>query len=159
MSETRGRVFATHVGRFSKIVEAPLSYVYDWGTDFRPDDRKFEKLKLRHRIVRLGPRRLVRIKLARSGAGGLRTAVELVRLAPPNAWHKDTIGEVDLDAIDYRLTALGPKKTRVNLVMVERWLVPKFPRKADWVRHSSQYWDGLVRAIEERYRSGLPARG
>ena len=86
-------------------------------------------------------------------------AVELIRLSPPNAWHKDTIDEIDLDAIDYKLTVLSPNKTRVSLVIVERWLVPKFPKKADWLRSSSKYWDELVAAIEERYRSGKPAKG
>ncbi len=86
-------------------------------------------------------------------------AVELIRLSPPNAWHKDTIDHIDLDSIDYRLTALSPKKTRVSLVLVERWLVPDFPKKADWVRASSKYWDALVGAIETRYRSGRPAKG
>ena len=159
MSEKRGRIFATHIGRFSKIVDAPLRYVYDWCTDFRPDDRKFEKSKPRHRVVTVGPRRLVRVKVAGSGVENPKMAVELVRLSPPNAWHKDTIGETDLDAIDYRLTPLGPKKTRVSLVIVERWLVPKFPKKSDWLRHSSEYWDELVLAIEKRYRSGQPAEG
>ena len=86
-------------------------------------------------------------------------AVELVRLSPPNAWHKDTIGEEELDAIDYKLTALSPNKTRVSLVMVERWMVPKFPEKAAWLRSANKYWDELVLAIEERYRSGRPAKG
>ena len=86
-------------------------------------------------------------------------AVERVRLSPPNAWHKDTIDVIDLDSIDYKLTALGPKRTRVSVVIVERWMVPKFPRKADWLRSSSKYWDGLAQAIEERYRSGQPAKG
>lgn len=159
MSDERGRIFATHIGRFSKIVDAPLRYVYTWCTDFRPDDRKFEKSKPRHRVVIVAPRRLVRIKVAGRGVENPRMAVELVRLSPPNAWHKDTIGETDLDAIDYRLTSLGPKKTRVSLVIVERWLVPTFPKKSDWLRRSSEYWDELVRAIEERYRNGQPAKG
>ena len=86
-------------------------------------------------------------------------AVELVRLRPPNAWHKDTVDEIDLDSIDYKLTPLGPKKTRIDLVIVERWMVPKFPPKSVWLSSASSYWDELVLAIEERYRTGKPARG
>jgi hypothetical protein len=159
MTEQRGRIFATQTGRLSKIVEAPLRYVYDWCTDFRPDDAQLEGSKRRQRVVRVSPQRLVRIKAASNGDRTPRMNVELVRLSPPNAWHKDTIGEEDLDSIDYKLTALGPNRTRVTLVMVERWLIPKFPAKADWLRSSSRYWDELVAAIEERYRSGLPAKG
>ena len=159
MPEQGRRVFATQTGRLSKVVDAPLRYVYDWCTDFRPDDAKLARSEQRHRVLRVSPRRLVRVKVARNGAKNPAMNVEVVRLSPPNAWHKDTIGEEDLDAMDYKLTALSPNKTRVSLVMVERWMVPKFPKKADWLRSSSKYWDELVMAIEERYRSGKPAKG
>ncbi len=159
MLEMRRRIFATHTGRFSKIVDAPLSYVYDWCTDFRPDDEKFSRSKPKSRVIRVSPRRLVRVRIARHGASDPAMAVELVRLSPPNAWHKDTIDEKDLDAIDYKLTALSPNRTRISLVIVERWLISDFPKKADWVRRSSEYWDELVAALEERYRSGKPAKG
>ncbi len=107
----------------------------------------------------VSPQRLVRVKVASKGARNPAMNVEVVRLRPPNAWHKDTIGEEDLDSMDYRLTALGPNRTRISLLMVERWMVPKFPTKADWLRSSNEYWDELVRAIEKRYRSGKPAKG
>ena len=159
MPENGRRVFATHTGRLSKIIDAPIRYVYDWCTDFRPDDAKLEGSKSRHRVMRVSPQRLVRVKVASNGAKNPPMNVELVRLSPPNAWHKDTIGEEDLDSMDYKLTALGPNKTRMSLVMVERWMVPKFPKKADWIRASNAYWDELVVAIEERYQKGLPAKG
>ncbi len=152
-------MFATHTGRFSKAVDAPLRYVYDWCTDFRSDDAKLSGSRSRHRVIRVSPERLVRIRVARGGTRNPPMAVELVRLSPPNAWHKDTVDEIDLDSIDYKLTALGPKRTRIRLVIVERWLTPDFPKKALWLRRSSKYWDELVRAIEERYRSGRPAKG
>ena len=159
MPESGRRVFATHSGKFTKTVDAPLRYVYDWCTDFRSDDGKFSRSKTRVRVVRLSPEQLVRVRIANTGAKTPVVAVELVRLSPPNAWHKDTIDRIDLDSVDYKLTALGPKKTRVSVVIVERWMVPKFPRKAVWLQSSSRYWDELVLAIEARYRSGRPAEG
>lgn len=159
MPESGRRIFATHTGRLSKVVDAPLRYVYDWCTDFRSDDARLAGSKSRHRVLKVSPQRLVRVKVARKGAKNPAMNVEVVRLRPPNAWHKDTIGEEDLDAMDYELTALSPNQTRVSLVMVERWMVPEFPKKADWLRSSNEYWDELVRAIEERYRSGRPAKG
>ncbi len=159
MLEKSRRVVATHTGMLTKVVDAPLRYVYDWCTDFRSDDGKFSRSKPKIRVVRVSPRQLVRIRVANTGAKRPAVAVELVRLSPPNAWHKDTIDEIDLDSIDYQLTALGPKRTRVSVAIVERWTVPNFPRKAEWLRSSSTYWDKLVLAIEERYRSGQPAKG
>ncbi len=61
--------------------------------------------------------------------------------------------------MDYKLTALSPTKTRFRLLIVERWMVPKFPKKAIWLRRANAYWDELVRTIETRYRSGKPAKG
>lgn len=159
MPERGRRLFATHTGRLSKIVNAPLRYVYDWCTDFRPDDSELEGSRKRHRLVRVSPQRLVRVKVGRPRAGNPAINAEVVRLSPPDAWQKDTIGEMDLDHIDYKLTALGPNRTRVSLVMVERWLVPEYPSKADWLRFSNEYWDELVQALEKRYRSGKPAKG
>ena len=159
MPEQSRRVFATQTGRLSKIVDAPIRYVYDWCTDFRPDDAKLSTSEQKHRVVRVSPQRLVRVKVHGNGAKNPAINVEMVRLSPPNAWHKDAIGEEDLHSIDYKLTALSPNKTRVSLVMVVRWMVPNFPEKADWLRSANKYWDKLVLAIEERYRSGQPAKG
>lgn len=159
MPEQGRRIFATHRATISKTIDAPLRYVYDWCTDFRSDDADLEGSKRKHRVVTVGSQRLVRVKVGGGGARTPRTSVEVVRLSPPDAWHKDTIGEADLDSMDYKLTALGPNKTRFTLDIVERWMVPKFPKKADWLRRSNEYWDELVLAIEERYRSGKPAKG
>ena len=159
MPESGRRVFATHVGRVSKIVDVPLRYVYDWCTDFRSDDGKYSRSKPMHRVVRVSPRRLVRVRYVSDGANDPRLAVDVVRLSPPDAWHKDNIGDTDLDSVDYKLTALGPKRTRISLVIVERWMVPQYPKQAEWVRSASKYWDELVLALEERYRSGKPAKG
>ena len=159
MPESGRRIYATHRGRISKIIDAPLPYVYDWCTDFRPDDATLGGSRSTHQVIRVSPRRLVRVKVAKNGGDDPRMTVEVVRLSPPNAWHKDAIGEKDLHAMDYTLTARGPNKTRFTLEIVVRWMVPKFPKKADWLRSSSGFWDELVQALEERYRSGQPAKG
>ena len=160
MPEQGRQIFATHTARISKTIDAPLRYVYDWCTDFRSDDASLEGSGRKHRVVRVSPQRLVRVKVGRKRARGhRRISVEVVRLSPPNAWHKDTIGEEDLDSMDYKLAALGPRRTRFVLEIVERWTVPNYPKKADWLRSSNEYWDELVSAIEGRYRRGRPAKG
>ena len=153
------RVFATQTVRLSKIVDAPLRYVYDWCTDYRSDDGKFESSRPRFRVIKLGPRRVVRVQTSATRANDPVVAVELIRLSPPNEWHVDGIGENDVGAVDYKLTKLGPEKTRVALVIVERWMVPRYPKKDEWLPRSSEYWDHLALVIEKRYHRGLPAKG
>ena len=159
MPERGRRVFATQTLRLSKIVDAPLRYVYDRCTDFRPDEAKLKESNRSIQVVTVIPDRLVRIKVYNIAAENPLVVTELIRLNPPNAWHLDWISEEEFDGIDNRLTALGPIKTRVDSVMVKRWVVPKFPGKADWLRTVNEFWDGLVPTIEERYRSGQPAKG
>lgn len=159
MPENSRRVFATHTGHFSKTVAVPLRYVYDWCTDFRSDDGKFSSTKPRFRVVKVSPRRVVRVRVANTRAKDPPVAVEIIRLSPPDSWHVDQIDEHDLEAVDYKLTALSPKKTRVSLVIVERWMLPEFPKKTEWLRSTIEYWDRLAQAIEERYRDGQPAKG
>lgn len=158
MSKTSRRVFATHAGRISKTIAAPLRYVYEWCTDFRADDGKFSKSRPSYRVMKPAPDRVVRIRISPPSARPTAVAAEVVRLYPPDAWHVDMIDEDDIEAVDYQLSWLGPRKTRLTMAITERWMVPKFPSKAAWVGGTSLYWDRLVSALEARYRKGLPAR-
>lgn len=159
MPETSRQVYATHVARVSKVIRVPLRYAYDWLTDYRADDGKFSRSRPRYRVLRLSEDRVVRVRCSPRSAEALKVAVELVRLRPPDAWHLDQIDEADLNSVDYKLTRLGPRKTHLTLDLVERWMVPDFPEKADWVRGTNLNWDRLVAALEERYSRGLPAVG
>ncbi len=158
MPESSRRIYATHVARITKVIAAPLGYVYDWCTDYRPDDGRYSKSRPRFRIIRLSPDRLVRVRYLRRSDGPLSATVEMIRLRPPDRWHLDQIDESDLNSVDYKLTRLGPRKTRLSIHLVERWMVPTFPAKADWVRRSSGYWGGLVSALEEQYAAGRSAK-
>lgn len=159
MPESGRRVYATHVARITKVVAAPLDYVYDWCTDYRSDDWRYTRSKPRYQVIRLTPDRVVRVRSSRDRAKPFAVAAEVIRLRPPDRWHLDQIDEHDLNSVDYKLTRLGPKKTRLSISLVERWMVPAFPPKAEWVRRSSGFWDGLVSALEEQYRAGRPAKG
>ena len=159
MPESGRRLYATHVGRYSKVIAAPIRYVYAWCTDYRSDDGRYSRSKPRFRVFRLARDRVVRVRSLNRKAGKVVIAVEIVRLRPPNAWHLDQIDENDFNSVDYTLKRLGPRKTRISLVIVERWMVPDFPRRSDWVRSTTGYWNGLVAALESDYQQGRPARG
>jgi hypothetical protein len=159
MPESGRRVFSTQRIRFSKVVRAPLAYAYDWFTDYRDDDGKFSDSKPRFKVTRLARNRVLRVRFSGRSGRNPRIAVEIVRLRPPAAWHVDQIDETDLAAVDYRLRRLGPKTTRVELDIVERWMTPKYPAHAAYAASTSEYWDRLVSALEARYERGRPARG
>lgn len=61
MPQESRQIFTTRTARFSKTVDAPIRYVYERSTDFRSDDRKFSSSKQRHKMIRLGSDRVVRI--------------------------------------------------------------------------------------------------
>jgi hypothetical protein len=85
--------------------------------------------------------------------------VDVVRLEPPNAWHTDQIDEEDHEAVDYQLTALSPVRTRLDLFVTERWVVPVHPTRAQVRERLQGGWDRYTRLIEARYLSGRPAKG
>lgn len=159
MPEKRGRIHATHTFRFSKTVEAPLKYVYDWCTDFRDDDGQFSSSKPQFKVLRFGRDRVVRIRLSTVREKNAPMAVELVRLYPPDSWHVDQIDESDLDSVDYKVSRIGPRRSRVTLEITERWMTPRHPSLAAWSRSTNRYWDTLVTSLEASYHEGRPAKG
>lgn len=159
MPESGRRVYATHVARVSKVIAVPLRYAYAWCTDYRTDDGKLSRSRPRFRVLKVSKDRVVRVRISPRKIQPIRVTAELVRLHPPDSWHLDQIDEADLNSVDYKLTRLGPKKTRLTIDLVERWMVPNYPPKSKWVEGTGLVWDRFVAAIEERYRRGLPARG
>jgi hypothetical protein len=156
------RVYGTTTVRVSKEIHAPLRYVYAWCTDYRPDDGRIRRrgsVKPAFRVFRASPHRVVRIRVAPNGSDDPDIAVDLVRLDPPSDWHTDQIDETDRMAIDYHLVRVGPRTTRLELLVTERWVTRKFPTPSELRRRVSATWDLFSTALEERYRSGAPARG
>jgi len=62
-------------------------------------------------------------------------------------------------ALDYRLTALNSRATRIDLFVTERWVVPNYPSRTEVRRRVRASWDHLAALIEDDYRKGRPARG
>lgn len=158
MPESSRRVFATHHAQVTKTIEAPIEYVYEWCTDYRSDDGKFSSSKPRYKVIRVGSGHVVRIIERATPVESPTVVVELVRLIPPDAWHKEQIGVTDLDAVDYKLARLGSGRTRVTVSLTERWMTRKHPTRSQWVRNANKYWSDLVAALEEDYRKGIPAK-
>ncbi len=155
------RIYATHTVRVSKTIEAPLSYVYGWCTDYRTDDWKVSRpgTHPRFRVIRPSARRVIRLRFTPGRSNDPLIAVDLIRLEPPDRWHTDQIDEEDRESVDYQLTALGPERSRLDLLVTERWIVPKHLSRVELRQRVSASWDRYVGLMEVRYRRGLPAKG
>jgi hypothetical protein len=167
MPERGHRVYGTHTVRVSLVIHAPWRYVYDWCTDYRSDDARLSSRRPRpsFRVIRISPRRVVRIRVYR-GSGRdpamfdhSRLAVDVVRLNPPHSWHLDQIDETDQQALDYRVSAVGRERTRLQLLSTERWLTPDFPTREALRAQIAKTWAKFAVALEADYRAGRPARG
>lgn len=147
--------------RVSLLIHAPSRYVYDWCTDYRSDDGRYSKRRPRpkFRVVRLSPRRVLRIRVSRGSGRDPAIAVEMVRLDPPHSWHLDQIDETDRQAVDYRVSAVGRTRTRLQLLVTERWVTPEFPTREALRARVGATWARFAAAIEADYRAGRPARG
>ena len=141
---------ARHTVKVSKIINAPLGFVYDWCTDFREDDRKMIGSRRRRIILQKTKRRVVYNYIYHRG-GKIRSAVNIVTLQPPKAWHLDSPGQ-DCDEIaDYRLTSLSTKKTRLDMTFKEQYKIRRAPTRSEDAKDLNEVWDKYVAALERDY--------
>lgn len=141
-----------HTYRVTKTINAPLKFVYDWCTDYREDDNQITGSKTRFKILQKTNRRVIYLRT--SGRDG-RTmiGVKMVTLRPPRGWYLDQVGE-DEDAIGfYKLTRVGPEKTRLDMTFNEKYKISNAPTKEQDIKHTDQMWDKYVTALEKDYAS------
>jgi hypothetical protein len=161
MPERGHRFYGTTTVRISLVIRAPSRYVYEWCTDYRTDDGRFSKSSSRpiFRVIRISPRRVVRIRVGRGSGRDPALTVERIRLDPPRAWHQDQLDETDQQSVDYRVSTAGRGRTRFQLLSTERWLTPDFPTPEALRAQIAGTWARFAAAIEADYRAGRPARG
>jgi hypothetical protein len=161
MPERGHRFYGTTTVRVSLVIQAPSRYVYDWCTDYRSDDGRFSKARPRpsFRVLRISPRRVLRIRVSRGSGRDPALAVEVIRLTPPRSWHMDQMDETDQQSVDYRVSAVGRGRTRFQLLSTERWLTSDFPTREALRTRIAGVWARFAAAIEADYRAGRSARG
>ena len=141
---------ASHTIHVSKIISAPLGFVYNWCTDFREDDNKITGSKTGRIILQKTKRRVVYISAYRS-SGRSRYGANIVTLRPPNAWHLDYAGQEGDEIGHYRLTRLGPARTRLDMTFREKYKIRDTPTKKEDAKQTSEIWDRYVVALERDY--------
>jgi len=134
----------------SKIINAPVRFVYNWCTDFREDDNKLSGSKTRRIILQKTKRRVVYIS-AFKWTGRSRYGVQIVTLRPPNRWHLDYFGEEADEIGDYRLTKLGARRTRLDMTFKEEYKISGAPTRKEETKQTSGVWGRYVAALERDY--------
>lgn len=142
-----------HTYRATKTINAPLKFVYNWCTDYREDDPELTGSKAQVRILQKTTRRVIWVRTLERDGKTL-TAVKMVTLRPPTAWYLDQVGD-DEDAIGvYRLTRVGPEKTRLEMKFTEKYKISDVPTKEEDKRQTDRMWDKYVAALEKDYAAG-----
>ena len=141
-----------HTYHVSKVFNAPVKFVYDWLTDYKEDDNQITGSKTQFKILQKTKRRVIYLRTSERN-GKTMIGVKMVMLRPPKAWYLDQVGE-DEDAIGtYKLTRVGPEKTRLDMTFTEKYKISDAPTKEEDRNHTDQMWDKYVAALEKDYAS------
>ena len=142
-----------HTYHVSKVCNAPLKFVYDWLTDYREDDNLITGSKKQFKILQKTKRRVIYLSTYER-EGKTMSAVKMVTLRPPKAWHLDQVGEEEDVIGSYKLTRVGPRKTKLDMTFTEKYKISDAPTKEEDRNHTDQMWDKFVAALEKDYGSG-----
>jgi hypothetical protein len=148
----------THSFRISKIIRAPLAFVYEWCTDFRESDSRITGSKVKRKIL-LKTGRLVMYTSSYRSRGKPMIGVNIVSLRPPKRWHLDFLGDEDDETGHYHLTRLGHGRTRLDMSFTEHYRIRRAPTKAQDMKHTNEIWDKYVSALEKEYARRDNRRG
>lgn len=145
--------------KVSKIINAPIKYVFDWATDYSPDDNLISKTKWPRLILFKGRTKVIYASYKQGSDRKPKLAVRIVTLFPSKFfWHLDYYAEEDLEQGEYRLVRLGPTKTRLDMKFENTWKKGKGPSSKEFEKGTVQVWEKYSRALESDFRSGKKAR-
>jgi hypothetical protein len=139
-----------HSFNVAKTIRAPRQFVYGWCTDYRESDPKITGSKSKRKILLKTKHRVIYTSNYRS-RGKQRSAVNVVTLYPPKAWHLDFIGDEDDEVGDYKLNSLGPRITKLDMTFTEHYRIRNPPTKAQDLKVTHELWDKYVAALERDY--------
>jgi hypothetical protein len=138
----------------SVAFNAPLSFVYVWCTDFQNDDLRMIGSKNRRNIHEKSEKRVIWT------VEGMRlpTKTEPVRvvwLRPPDAWHLETCGDGS-ETGDYKLTAIGRKKTRLDMTFTETNVSKAaLQSREDYIGETLEHWRHYGKQLERDYQESF----
>jgi hypothetical protein len=138
---------------------APLRFVYDWCTDYTPQDGRLEKDDYQRRIVRRSRNEVVYEDLSDMKDGWFWTR-HVVKLLPPDRWHSDSVGSHRDYTLDYQLKELPGNLTQLTLRARRRptEIGGKNPSQAAWAANIEKVWREFGRVLERDYKKSRSRR-
>jgi hypothetical protein len=135
----------------SKVIYAPLRFVYDWCTDYREDDYKMVTgSKSRRLIVEKTKSRVVYITQPKGAKAA--TAVSIITLHPPQNWYADSISAKRNWTGEYHLRKLGPESTKLDITSKSKWKIVPSPTRIDLLQHYEEVWNQFAAALERDFK-------
>lgn len=140
----------SHTYHISKVINAPLKFVYNWCVDFREDDPKIWGSQTKRIILQKTKRRVIYMSTQRRRGRAI-NAVRIVTFQPPTAWHLDFAGQENDEVGDYHLTSLGPRKTKLDITFKVKYKIANAPTKEKDTKQTNEIWDKYIAALERDY--------
>lgn len=138
--------------RASKIINAPIKYVFDWATDFKENDDLIFGGKDR-RVILLKTKTKSVYAQAKP-----KISVGIVVLCPKDySWHLDYYSEEEIEAGEYKLSKVGKKSTRLDMVFNNKRKHGKGPTLKEFEKEANFLWDKYAAALEKDFNSGKEA--
>jgi hypothetical protein len=139
--------------RVTATFRAPLEFVYRWCTDYTADDARHEGEHYERKVLERSSRQVMYEDLESSKDGWFWSR-HVVRLAPPDRWHSDSVGSHRAISLEYRLRRLPGARTELTLTARRRpyGIGGKNPPKGKWERSVTNSWKLFARALEREYR-------
>jgi hypothetical protein len=139
-----------HTFKVSKIIQAPIGFVYDWCTDFQEGDPQLIGSKTERTILSREKNRAVYLSQY-AEHGKPKSAVNVVTLYPGKAWHLDNVGDDEDHEVDDVLARLGPNKETTRCFFTEHFKIQGGSSKAQATKIVSEVWDKYVAVLERDY--------
>jgi hypothetical protein len=131
---------------------APVDFVYEWCTDYTPQDSRYEGDAYQRKILRRSAREVVYEDLS-DGPEGWFWSRHVVRLQPPNRWHSDSVGSHRAYSLDYTLSKLPGDRTQLTLEAYRRpyGVGGKNPPKSTWEASVAKSWRSFGKVLERDF--------
>ncbi len=137
----------------STVINAPMSYVFKWCTDYRSEDYLITNSASRRHFIEKSKKKVAWITHLPSG-DTMAENFRVVTLSPPSKWTVFGFGEDFNHEGSYVLKSLGRKKTQLRLAFkVDYKAAPPEPKKS-WEERVSQNWEKYRAVLEQDYMSG-----